>query len=376
MSSSRDHALRILFFGTYDPERHPRVKVLKEGLAARGADVRECHRPLDLGTAARVRILQRPWLAPLLLARIAVAWIALAVRGLRHRDIDVVVVGYMGHLDIHLARLLWPRTTRVLDHLISLADTATDRGETAHWKTRLLDAVDRAAVQAADVPVVDTDAHVALLPRGAASRAVVVPVGAPNEWFIRRRGADGEVVEVVFFGLFTPLQGTPVIGATIAHLAGEQRLRFTMIGNGQDLAEAQRRAGDAPNAKWIDWMEPDELRQVVARSDVCLGIFGTGQKALRVVPNKVYQGAAAGCAVVTSDTEPQRRALGHAGIYVPAGDAEALAETLHKLATDLSQLEEARRSMLAHARNNFTPRAVVAPLWDVLRERENELDQP
>ena len=49
---------------------------------------------------------------------------------------------------------------------------------------------------------------------------------------------------------------------------------------------------------------------LVAGHDVCLGIFGTGVKAQLVVPNKVYQGAAAGCAVVTSDTAPQRRALG------------------------------------------------------------------
>ena len=75
-------------------------------------------------------------------------------------------------------------------------------------------------------------------------------------------------------------------------------------------------------------MPAANLPALVAGHDVCLGIFGTGDKALRVVPNKVFQGAAAGCAIVTSDTAPQRRALGDAAVLVPPGDPEALAAAL------------------------------------------------
>ena len=53
-----------------------------------------------------------------------------------------------------------------------------------------------------------------------------------------------------------------------------------------------------------------------------------------MVPNKVFQGAAAGCAVVTSDTAPQRRVLGDAAVLVPPGDPAALAEALRSLAAD------------------------------------------
>ena len=47
-----------------------------------------------------------------------------------------------------------------------------------------------------------------------------------------------------------------------------------------------------------------------------------------VVPNKVFEGAAAGWAIITSDTAPQRRALGDAAIFVGPADARSLAETL------------------------------------------------
>ena len=82
------------------------------------------------------------------------------------------------------------------------------------------------------------------------------------------------------------------------------------------------------------------------------------------MPNKVYQGAAAGCAIVTSDTKPQRRALGDAAVYVPAGDADALAEALPRLAGRPDELAAHRAAARARAVEAFRPEVVVAPLLD------------
>jgi hypothetical protein len=109
---TRRTARRVLFFGTYDARRYPRVRVLQEGFAALGDEVLECNVPLRLDTAARVNMLRRPWLVPLLAAKLASTWIRLIARSRRCRGVDLVVVGYMGHFDVHLARLLWPRTRR------------------------------------------------------------------------------------------------------------------------------------------------------------------------------------------------------------------------------------------------------------------------
>jgi len=62
-----------------------------------------------------------------------------------------------------------------------------------------------------------------------------------------------------------------------------------------------------------------ELPALVASHDVCLGIFGTGDKALRVFQQGV-PGSRRRCAVITSDTPPQRRVLGDAAVLVPPGD--------------------------------------------------------
>jgi glycosyltransferase involved in cell wall biosynthesis len=355
--------MRILFFGTYDVSTHPRVRVLQQGLRACGHDVVECNVPLGLGTAERVDLLRRPARLPLLVARILRRWLTLVRRSRSLRPVDAVVVGYLGHFDVLLARRLFRRTPVVLDHLISASDTAVDRGERAQSpKVRALAALDRAATGAADVVVVDTEEHVLLVPPAARERALVVAVGAPEEWFGPEPAPAGDVVDVVFFGLYTPLQGAPHIGRAIGALADEPRLRFTMCGSGQDLAETRRQAAANPRVTWRDWVAPDELRELVAGSAVCLGILGTGPKALRVVPNKVFQGAAAGCAVVTSDTPPQRLALGDAACYVPPGDSDALAATLRALAADPARLQAARVAAHSLALDRFRPAAVVAPL--------------
>jgi glycosyltransferase involved in cell wall biosynthesis len=358
---SRRTGRRVLFFGTYDARRYPRVRVLQEGFAALGDDVLECNVPLRLDTAARVKMLRRPWLVPVLVAKLAATWVSLIVRSRRFRGVDLVVVGYMGHFDVHLARLLWPRTPVALDHLVSARDTALDRRVSSRWLVRVLGWLDRAAVGAAHFPCVDTAEHRERVPTAARGRSVVVPVGAPSDWFYPPVRMASERVRVVFFGSFTPLQGAPVIGEALRLLADDDCFAFTIVGRGQDYDET-RAAARVSNVEWIDWVEPELLPYLVACHDVCLGIFGTGPKALRVVPNKVFQGAAAGAAIVTSDTSPQRQELGDAAAYVPAGDATALAAELRKLAEDRDRLWELRQAAFARANERFHPAAVIEPL--------------
>ena len=353
---------RVLFFGTYDARKYPRVQVLQEGFAALGDEVLECNVPLRLDTAARVRMLRRPWTVPLLALELAACWVRLIARARRFRGVDLVVVGYMGHFDVHLARLLWPRTHVALDHLVSAGDTALDRGASSGWLVRLLDRLDRAAVNAAHFPCVDTAEHRERVGLPARARSVVVPVGAPTSWFYPPARHAGDRVRVVFFGSFTPLQGAPVIGEALRMLADDERFAFTIVGRGQDYDVTRTSAAGASNVEWIDWVEPEQLPHLVACHDVCLGIFGTGPKALRVVPNKVFQGAAAGAAIVTSDTPPQRQELCDSAVFVPAGDAAALAVALRSLADDRDRLWMLRRAAFGRANERFHPAAVIEAL--------------
>ena len=383
--------MRTIIFGTYDTAMHPRIATIAEGLAARGFDVTECNIPLGLTTADRVDMLAKPWKAGGLVARLAGRWFGLAAkaRGLGKHGLgrpDAVVVGYLGHFDVHLARLLYRRgrVPIVLDHLISAANTAKDRRLDGGMKTKVLRLIDAAALRAADIVVVDTEEHLEIVPEKYRQKAVVVSVGAPTPWHAAApelsvgtapsatasSTADSEPLKVVFYGLYTPLQGTPVIGEALGRIAGAP-VAVTMIGRGQDEAETKRAAAANQSVRWLDWVPAAELPALVAAHDVCLGIFGTGDKALRVVPNKVFQGAAAGCAVITSDTAPQRRVLGtvsqeSGAVLVPPGDPAALADALLRLANDREALLKLRHAARQLAAERFTPEQVVRPLTDRL----------
>jgi len=360
--------MRILFFGTYDVKSHPRVGVLAEGLRAHGHEVAECNAPLGLDTASRVAILAQPWRLPVLGWRLLSCWGRLAAGSRRGPAPDAIVVGYLGHFDVRLARILFRRRTIVLDHLIGASDTARDRNLSGGGlKAKLLTAIDAGALKSADIIVLDTDEHLANLPEEHRSRGVVVPVGAPEDWFAAAPVEGGEPqddarpLSVAFFGLYTPLQGAPVIGEALSKLAGAP-IKVTMVGHGQEFEATRKAAEGGCPTQWIEWVDSTELPALIASHDVCLGIFGTGPKALRVVPNKVFQGAAAGCAIVTSDTAPQRRALGDGAVYVPPGDAEALAGALRRLAEDRAELSAARKRAHDAVLDRFGCAAVVEPL--------------
>jgi glycosyltransferase involved in cell wall biosynthesis len=277
-------------------------------------------------------------------------------------------VGYLGHFDVLLARLVFRRTPILLDHLIFAADTARDRGETGGLKLSLLRLVDRAALSAADVIIVDTEEHREMVRESRRARAVVLAVGATDPWFESARPADhvaADRLRVIFFGAFTPLQGAPVIGRALAELAGDA-IEVTMVGRGQDHAETLAAARGNERVTWLDWVDFDELPKLVADHDVCLGVFGTTPKALNVVPTKVFQGAAAGCALVTSGSAPQRRLLEAAAVFVPPGDPAALGVALRRLAANQGELIRMREAARRLARDRFVPDQIVRPLVDRL----------
>lgn len=371
--------MRVIAFGSFDRRMHQRVQVLIEGLRAHGYTVEECNVPLGIGTVERVRMLRRPWLALGFLLRLVGSWWRLWHRARSMEPADTVLVGYLGHLDVLLARRLWPSAHVVLDYLISLEDTARDRRSRNRVLLTILRAIDRTALRSSDTILVDTADHLSLIPEGHRDRAVVALVGAAEKWFEARPddlsiGDDGPV-RVVFFGMYTPLHGAEHIGRAIADLAGEP-VRFTMIGHGQDLEVCRQaaRANEA-NVAWIDWVAPRELPAMVADHHLCLGIFGDTPKASHVIPNKVFQGAAAGCGVVTSDTSPQRRTLGDAAAFVQPGEHTGLTDLLRTFVDDPRAVERLRRDAAAVADRSFTPRSVVRPVVEALRPATIDVEE-
>jgi glycosyltransferase involved in cell wall biosynthesis len=246
---------------------------------------------------------------------------------------DAVVVGYPGHLDLPAARRAARGRPVVFNPLVSLADTLiADRGRfrPGSLPARALAAVDRRAFRAADLVVADTAAHAEHLARATgAGRIEVCFVGAEERVFTPGWQPEPEFT-ALFVGKLIPLHGLETILAA-ARLAPE--LRFRVVGSGQ----LDRLLDDRPpNVEHVPWVEYERLPSELHRASCALGIFGTSGKAARVIPNKAYQALACGTPLVTADTPAACELLrdGESALLVPAGDPEALAAALCRLAGD------------------------------------------
>jgi len=252
---------------------------------------------------------------------------------------DVVIVGYPGHADMPLARVVARGRPVVFNPLVSLSDTFVDdraRFAPGSLAAHALERVDRIALRTADLVVADTEANAGFLARLAdlpRSEVEVCLVGAEERLF--RRGwsqspnPSGQFT-CLFVGKLIPLHGLETILAA-ARLARE--VRFRVVGSGQlePLLAAR-----PENVEWTRWVDYEQLPGELHRCGCALGIFGTSDKAARVIPNKVFQALACGAPVITADTPAARELLidGESALLVPPAQPDALAAAVRRLRDD------------------------------------------
>jgi glycosyltransferase involved in cell wall biosynthesis len=317
--------MRVLYFGTYD-RAYPRNAQVISCLRGAGVDVVEHHVSVWEGR-------QENWAAGLAAAlRIAVSELRLFRRP---KGFDALIVGYPGHFDFPAAR--WAARGRpvVFNPLVSLADTlVSDRGRfrRGSFAARTLEAVDRRAFKSADLVVADTDAHadfLAGLTRVARARFAVCFVGAEERLF-QPAWTWPERFTCLFVGKLIPLHGLETI-LEAARLAPE--IPFRIVGSGQLESELAERP---ENVEWVPWVEYEHLPGEFASAGCSLGVFGTSDKAARVIPNKAYQALACGAPLVTGDTPAARELLvdGESALLVPPGNPAALADAVRRIAGD------------------------------------------
>ena len=316
--------MRALYFGTYDPT-YPRNAQVISCLRGVGVDVVEAH------TAVWGR---HNWSVGLgQLARIARAETRLARQGAR--DADVIVVGYPGHFDVVAARRVARGRPVVFNPLVSLHDTlVSDRGRfrAGSGGAMVVRQIDRIAFGRSDIVVADTAAHARFFRETfglAPGHVDVALVGAEDRLF-RPGWQPPEPFHALFVGKLIPLHGLDTI-LEAARLAPE--IPFRVVGDGQLADEL---AAAPPNVARLGWVEYENLPALYQRAGCALGIFGTSEKAGRVIPNKAFQALACGRALVTGDTPGARELLtdGVDALLVPPGDAPALADAVRRLAAD------------------------------------------
>jgi glycosyltransferase involved in cell wall biosynthesis len=371
---------RVVLWGTYDLGK-PRTRILIRGLGEAGVELIQCHVDVWSGVEDKANIAGWRKIVAIV-GKLILAYPILIWRYLRLPRHDVVLVGYLGHLDVIV---LWPfaalrGTPVVWDAFLSLYETVVEDRQMVgprHPLAWLVWAWDWLACRAADLVLLDTHAHARWFQsefKLRDGRTDAVFVGAePDAFAPLPDGAHskaGGPIRILFYGQFIPLHGIETIVAAAARTAPEL-YSWTIIGTGQEDARIRTllEANPIPNLRWITWVPYRQLRESIATADICLGIFGQSGKAARVIPNKVFQVIAAGRPLVTRDSPAMRElvAADTPGIHlVRAGDADSLLAGIAELARQVRQSSTA--ALFGSLRDRIAPAAIGRQLAALLAQ--------
>lgn len=372
-SRSASMPIRVCLAGTFDPDFH-RNRILRDLLEKTGFELEICHvrlwgrREDHVVRKGKLRLgLRALWTYPLL------AW-----RFLRVPRPDVVLVSYPGHFDMPLltplarlrgAPLLFDTFISLFDTIVADRQLVSARSLTA----RLAGWADRTACRKADLVLVDTPQsgeYFATQSGLPGDRFRVLWVGAEEKIFRPQPGVSPVPRRVLFYGTFIPLHGVATLIRAAKLLEGEG-IRFRIVGRGQErqgIEHLMAELGSA-NVELLDPIALEELPAEIARATLCLGIFGTTEKAHRVIPNKLFQCLAVGRPVLTGDTPAVRAAFTKEEVAtVPPGDPEALAAEIQSLVTDDPRREAIARAGHARYLRDYSQEALAGLLGRYIRQ--------
>lgn len=211
----------------------------------------------------------------------------------------------------------------------------------------------------ADVVIADTQAHARFYTETLQvdpGKIFVIHVGADEQLF-KPTAVDTSrpPIEVLFYGSFLALQGPEVIISAAREISNE-KIKWTLLGEGDLKSHLQTKAQDLPNIGFEPWISYQLLPQRLARAQILLGIFGPTPKAAMVIPNKVFQSMAVGRPLITRRSEAYPKAVKESKAigWVPPADSKALAACVHQWAAEPDRLAERGRQTRLLYEQNFS----------------------
>lgn len=310
--------LRVLFTGGFDPA-YNRTAILRAGLRRLGHEVTEfVFSRRDSAAARRV-------------GELAAASDLVFLPSFTHKDVPFVKKAAAGR-PVVFDPLVSRYMTKALDY-----KKISRYGLGAFLNKRY----DRKALEAADLVITDTRAHLEWfagaygVPR---SKMAVVYIGNDfSEFSPAEKEPENEVFTAGFYGGFIPLQGAMnILGAALL-LKGRSDVKFRLVGNGFQYARALAFAREhgLGNVEFPGWLTPAALCADIRAFDAALGVFGETVKTGLVIPNKLYHYAACRKAVVTRDTPAVRELFGDGrDVLLVDGSPASIAAAVLRLKDD------------------------------------------
>ena len=364
--------MTVCYFGTYSKaEGYNRNRVIIKGLRQNGVEVKECHADLWKSRADKIKGIKSLHYNLKLILHFIFTYISLIVKFFRIGKYDILIVGYAGHLDVFLAKILnlFRKRPLIFDVFLSLYDAAVNEYKavkTGSLKADLLRLIDRYSCCFADCVLLDTNEHIKYfseqfrLPR---EKFLRIFIGQDDEIFkpVKRYENDNSPIEVLFFGTYIPLHGIEHIIGAAKELEKVNNIHFTLVSKGHLYEQMHNLASrfNLGNISFVGhWVNYSELIKYISRADICLGIFGTTEKAKRVIPSKVYDCLAMAKPVITGDSPAAKEVFIHREhiLLCQMGDAFAIASAILELKNNPELKSRIAENGYELFKAKFTPR--------------------
>jgi len=353
ISNDKFSEMKICLFGAYAKD-DTRTNIVKKGLLKNKVEIIECN----------TNVKYKFWLRyPILLVKYLRYW----------RKHDYFFVPAFRHKDIPLAKILSLLTRKplIFDPLVSRYETIVlDWGK---LKKNSLQAkwnyiIDKISFKMGDLILSDTLCHIKYYNEEfnvPIEKIKCLPVGVDeNIFYPRKTGVKKDFFLVQFFGSFLPLHGIEYI-VEAAHLIQEKdkKIKFELIGSGRTLPKIKELI-EKKNIKNIilegKWVDTYKLPDLIEKADICLGIFSKGEKANRVIPNKIYQSLGMKKPVITAETDAIKEIFEHKkNIFLcKAEDGSSLASAILELKNDIKLREKIAENGYLLISNNFTTKHI------------------
>jgi glycosyltransferase involved in cell wall biosynthesis len=189
--------------------------------------------------------------------------------------------------------------------------------------------------------------------------------------FRRRHGLEGRFV-ALYAGAHGLSNDLGVLLQAAARLRDRPEIAIVLLGDGKDKPALQQQAAEMglENVVFLPPAPKREMPEALAAADACIAILKPTPMYATVYPNKVFDYMAAGRPVLLAIDGVIRAVVegAAAGIFVPPGEAAALAQALRRLAADPAEGRRMGARGRACVEQRFDRPLVAAQLAALIEE--------
>lgn len=178
----------------------------------------------------------------------------------------------------------------------------------------------------------------------------------------------GRDFQVLYHGAYLPLHGMEYI-VEAARMTQGRGIRWNLLGWGAYKERTEELAKGISNIYFLDKVPYAEVPKVIYEADVVLGVFGTTEKASRVIGNKVFEAMACARPVINefcTGYPPEAKEC-KAIKFVPPGDAAAIVKAVDEYRSDWVNRDSYNNAAYDFFMKNLSMKVVKGQLEGILR---------